>query len=560
MSLRKVHFVTILLGLSMLATGASGLVSEYILCTVSTYILGNSIVQFTIIIALMMMMMGVGGYVQKHITDKSLIEKFITLETVLAILCGFAPIVIYTAYGHLNEHFPLVQYFFVTAIGFLVGFEIPLVLRINENYSENLKVNVAWIFGLDYIGAFIGALFWLWLLKRLPLTEISFVVAGINFFVAVITFSYFMKLGLVKHRVKSGIMITIALVLLIAGFTQNRNWEIRSEQKLYEDKIVFAKTTHYQHLVMTHSPELDDYRLYINGNLQFSSYDEYIYHELLVHPVMEMAGRPKKVLVLGGGDGLALREILKYPEVELVTLVDLDPEMTKLSANNKVMRKLNKDSFHDAGLKVLEPSGLTSTGTRPVFIENEKEIRKKRQTIEEVEEVARVDIINLDADKFIGNINGQWDVIIIDFPDPNAIELAKLYSKEFYTKLQKILSPQGFFVVQSTSPYHAKEAYLCILRTINAAGWQTLPFHENVPSFGDWGYVMGWRWDMPKQLVEDKLNNISFHVKTRYLTPAVFERARIFGKDQLVAKHDEINTLMQPNILTYYEDESWKNF
>ena len=101
-----------------------------------------------------------------------------------------------------------------------------------------------------------------------------------------------------------------------------------ADNNLYADEVIFARDTRYQRIVLTQWK--DDVRLFLSSHLQFSSRDEYRYHEALVHPGLAALPGARRVLVLGGGDGLAVREILKYPDVETITLVDLDPEMTRL--------------------------------------------------------------------------------------------------------------------------------------------------------------------------------------------------------------------------------------
>ena len=546
---------TFLLASSMFFTGGCGLVVEYILSTVSTYILGNSIEQFSIIIALMMLMMGVAGYVQKFVSDERLIEKFIGVEICLALLSGFAPIAMYWSFGMMEDHFMLVQYFLVMSVGFLIGFEMPLVLRINQRYSKTLGTNIANIYSPDYIGGFIFTLVWVhFLLKSFPLTEISFLVAGINFLVAAITLFYFIKHNLISRKLRSVLLIVFTFLALFYGYSNNRVWNLNLEQKLYDYPIVFAETTRYQRLVITYNKALGEYRFFINGNLQFSSHDEEIYHEQLVHPVMSLVPDHQKVLVLGGGDGLALREILKYNDVKDVTLVDLDPGMVKACSSNPILTKLNNDAFRHAKVKVLNPSGILSEGRKKIYQDTGKIDSKKEEV---VQKIAYVDIINIDADKFIRSIKGKWNVIIIDFPDPNSIELVKLYSKEFFLKLRHVLAENGMFVMQVTSPYHAKEAFLCIKRTMEAAGFNTLPYHDNVPSFGDWGWILGWKKHISSKRVKRGIENMEFDVETRYLTPAVFRKALVFGKRRLESKHNDISTLMYPVLLYRYIDDSW---
>lgn len=540
----------------MFATGACGLVFEYILSTVSTYILGNSIEQFSITIALMLLMMGVAGYVQKFMSDRYLIEKFIFLETFLALLGGYAPIAIYASFGFVPDHFMVINYFFVMAIGFLIGFEIPLVLRINEKYSETLGTNIAGVVGPDYIGSFAGAIVWtFFLLKTFPLTEISFLVGGTNFFIAAITFMYFMKFGLVKYRVVCVILIVVSAALLAFGYNNNRDWNLNLEQKLYDSKIVFSKTTKYQRLVLTYDAPLNDYRFFINGNLQFSSVDEAIYHEHLVHPAFTLVQNPDRVLILGGGDGLALREVLKHPQVQNILLVDLDPDMVKVCSTNPILTRLNNHAFEGAKVIAKASDAVSGVGRTRVFQDTGK-VHPSGEP--ETQRIASVEIMNVDADRFLDQAPGQWDIVIIDFPDPSSVELAKLYSREFYRKLASAAAPGAMVVVQATSPYHARESYLCIRRTLESAGWRTLPYHDNVPSFGDWGWIMAWKNRDEGEIRKRIAATETFGVDTAYLTPDAFRAALSFGKGSLATSETRINTLMEPALLTYYLDESWK--
>jgi spermidine synthase len=342
---------------------------------------------------------------------------------------------------------------------------------------------------------------------------------------------------------------------LIAGYRYNRDWNMLLEQKLYDDPVVFTKTTRYQHLVMTRSRLLGEYRFYINGNLQFSSLDEERYHELLVHPAMSLVRDHKKILILGGGDGLALREALKYRDVREVLLVDLDPEMTGFCANDPTLRKLNHGAFDDARLTTIAGDGLTAGDSAPLFQETGE--LDGRTMLPATEKVATVRVMNIDADRFLSQVKGIWDVVFIDLPDPSTIELTKLYSDVFYKKVRRVLSSNGIIAVQATSPYHAKESFLCIKRTIEAAGLHALPYHENVPSFGDWGWFLAWKDGPSPEAIKRKAEGLVFNVSTRYLTPEGFRRALVFGKTLLHSENTDVNTLMFPVLLNYYLKESW---
>ncbi len=194
----------------------------------------------------------------------------------------------------------------------------------------------------------------------------------------------------------------------------------------------------------------DDLRLYINGNLQFSSRDEYRYHEALVHPALQALPWARRVLILGGGDGLALREVLRYPNIQNVTLVDLDPAMTQAFTRRAELAALNHGSLSDK----------------------------------------RVQVVNADAAIWLQNNADMFDAAIIDFPDPSSFALGKLYSVPFYGMVKKHIAAKGLIVVQSTSPFFAPHAYWTIDATLREVGFHTYPYHAYVPSFGEWGFVL----------------------------------------------------------------------
>jgi spermidine synthase len=550
------RFLPILLAFCMFSTGASGLVNEYVLATITTYILGNSIENFSMVIACMMLMMGVSGFVQNKMSDNNLLQKFIAVEVLMALLGGFAPLAIYAAFGYLEHNFQIVHYFFVLSVGFLIGFEIPLVMRIIEQHKIKLKTNLTIVYAMDYVGAFIGAVIWVkFLLKNFPLTEISFIVAGFNFIVATITILYFMKRGIIGNKIFQFSVLSVTAALLVFGYSQNRDISDLLEQRFYEDPIVYKETTRYQHIVITHNQALDDTRLYINGNTQFSSKDEKRYHDLLVHPLFSVAPDPEHVLILGGGDGLALREVNKYQYLKSVTLVDLDPGMVKMASTNARLVELNQRAFENAKIVTQQ------LNIEPLNHKTGIYLSEPYQKNEQPKWVASVDVYNVDADQFLRQKNNKkWDAVIIDLPDPSSIELSKLYSKQFYQALKRHLSPRAFVAIQSTSPFHAKPAYLAIGTTLEAAGFSVLPYRMNIPSFGDWGYYLAWTHSPSVEQVKTALKEVkNFSVDTQFITPEVLVASLAFGKGELAIEEPCVNTLMQPCLLHHYVDKSWIN-
>lgn len=545
---------TLVIGLVMFIMGGCGMAYEYTLSKLASDILGNSVQQWAIVIAVMLFCMGLGAEIQRYISDKKVVDILAFSQIALALLGGFGPLAMLHIFSAFPAHFILTQYALISAIGILVGFEIPLLTRINEQFSDDVKSNLARILKMDYIGALIGALVWVFLLFRyFSMVQTSLILSLTTLVSALLFITTFRKRS--RH---SGLVFGaagIVVVLVGLGFSFERDWTETAEQRLYRDRIIFSETSKYQHVVLTES-RAGTISCYINGHLQFNGLDEHIYHELLVHPAMSIAPRRDRVLILGGGDGLALREVLKYNDVEAVTLVDLDPVMTELAQGNEHFTRLNNDSLRNAKVQSIENLAIEATSDHlEIAISGRGALG---QVVEQ--SLPNVSVLNVDAAAFVAQAPGRYDVIIIDFPDPNSVELAKLYSQHFYGFLRSKLSADGIFVQQSTSPYHAKEAFLCIGRTITSAGFATIPFHDNVPSFGEWGWWIGGSDTFySKSRLKSSLAKIpDLTADTRYLTPETIRASLEFGKSQLETNQTEISTITHPRIYNYYL-EAWKH-
>ena len=566
---------SLILYLSLFFMASCGISYEYNFSKISSDLLGNSVRQWAIIIGLMMLFMGIGSDLQKYFNDKKLLDKFILFEILLGLIGGFGSIIMLYSFGSFRDHFILIQYLLIISVGLLIGLEIPLLSRINEKYTKSLKFNIGNVLKMDYIGSFAGALIWVFVLpKFFTLIEISFILGIVNVIVALGTLLYFNKD--IYHKKSLLILIFMSFFGISYGFIESDDWAFFSEQKLFQDKIVFSRTTPYQHIILTESKSSDIF-CYINGNLQFSSIDEFIYHEMLVHPAMLFSESKKRiqVLVLGGGDGLAVRELLKYKNVKDITLADLDPEMTKIASKNKYLTDLNKNSLINSKVMILKNNNLSELNNNKnndiskdsIFIPNQNHFKNRLNSF-----VTQVNIINIDAYKFIEEISGVYDVIIIDFPDPNSLELSKLYSKGFYQRIYSKLSKNGIVVQQSTSPYHAKEVFLTIGRTMKAGGLTMAPYHENIPTFGEWGFWIGGRnidFGNDNQLsLLDSLKNTDFNLsidnrlkkresQLRFLTSEVIKSSFIFAKDMLKTDNTSINTIVTDVIFEQYYN-AWK--
>ncbi len=495
-----------LLFLNVLIVATCGLIYELLAGTLASYVLGDSVTQFSLIIGIYLFAMGVGSWLSRFI-DKGLARRFVDVELAVAVLGGFSAPLLFLTFSRVN-YFYAVLYFVVFAIGVFVGLEIPLLLRILKDEIE-FKELVSRVLAFDYIGALVASiLFPVLFVPRLGLIRTSLIFGMLNAGVAL--WGTWMLRPLIKGRIVGlRVKAVVVLALLLIAFVNANRITSLAEDEMFADEIVYTKDTPYQRIVITRGRA--GFQLFLNGNLQFSSTDEYRYHEALVHPAMLLAGNPRRVLVLGGGDGLALREILKYPSVERVTLVDLDPEMTKLSIRFPLLAKLNQQSFNDP----------------------------------------RVQVVNADAFIWVEETTEPaYDAAIVDFPDPNTFALGKLYTTRFYRLLRTRLSENAPVAVQSTSPMFARNSYWCIIRTLEAAGFFVRPYYTAVPSFGLWGYALARTsaFEVPKNPPPG----------LKFLDDQTLSAMFTLSKD-IEPVPVEINRLDNQALVRYYEGE-WKRF
>src|ERR1700687_4879258 len=441
----------ILVFISVLLVAACGLIYELVAGTLASYLFGDSVFQFSTIIGTYLFAMGIGSALSRYI-NRGLANRFVWIEILLGVIGGFSSALLMLAFAF-TQGFELILYALVVVMGVLVGLEIPLLMRIIRHRFHFRDV-IAHVLTFDYLGALAASLlFPIILVPRLGLIRSAMLFGLINAGVAL--WSTFLFANQLSETRGVRVACLVVLLGLGAGLSQAKRITVAAEDNIYADEIIFARDSHYQHLVLTRFK--DDLRLFLNSHLQFSSRDEYRYHESLVPPGLAAVPAPRSVLVLGGGDGLALREILRYPQIERITLVDLDPEVTKLFSTNPMLTQLNQKS-------------LLST---------------------------RLHIINADAFPWVDSNTDSFDFVVIDFPDPTNYSLGKLYTTAFYRAASRHLSAQGLMVVQSTSPMFARDSFWCIAETLKQAGLQTYPYHVYVPSFGEWGFVLAGTHEYP---------------------------------------------------------------
>ena len=501
----------ILLLVSVFVVAASGLVYELIAGAISSYLLGDAVTQFSLVIGLFLSAMGVGSYLVQFV-KKDLLELFVKLELWVALVGGISSLIIFATSAFLHQAFLPVFYCLCFCIGALVGAEIPLLIRILKE-DEQVEKALSNVLALDYIGALAGAIVFPFIvLPWIGISRASVVFGVLNLVVAWVGLQMLPKPRISHLR---PLFLGVSLILGTAFFTSNELVYF-FEDILYQDKIIYAKDTKYQRIVITRWK--NDIRLYLNGHIQFSSVDEFRYHESLVHPAMSaMIEPPKEILVLGGGDGLVVRELLKYDSVEQIDLIDIDPTITELATDRPELRYLNQDSLLSE----------------------------------------KLNIYHQDAMMFLQETEQFYDFVVIDLPDPNTEALSKLYSTSFYTLVYRRLSHDGMMVTQSTSPFFAKKAYWCIASTVEnafseqVAGGLMYPYHVNVPSFGEWGFVMG-----AKRKID--WSKVEVSVPTQFLTTDRLQSLFVFGKD-IERIEVKPNLLLNPSLYRHYR-EGWQHF
>jgi spermidine synthase len=498
-----------LLYVNVLLLATCGLIYELLAGTLGSYLLGDSVTQFSLVIGLYLSAMGVGAWLSRFI-EGNLARRFIEIELLVALVGGVSSPALYFAFANMR-HFQVVLLGFVFAIGTLVGLELPLLMRLMQSQVA-FKDLVSRALSFDYAGALAASLlFPLVLVPELGLVRTSLLVGLGNASVALWgTWLFHSQLPRVAGlRARS--LLVMALLLGGVGFASQLT--TLAENQVYADEIVLARTSRYQRIVVTQSRT--GFQLFLNGNLQFTAADEYRYHEALVHPALAAAAAggapPERVLILGGGDGLALREVLAHRSVQAVTLVDLDPAMTELGQHFAPLAALNRYAFEDP----------------------------------------RVRVVNEDAMIWLESAPRDWDAAIVDFPDPNSFALGKLFTRRFFQLLAQHLSQSAAISVQATSPLFARRSYWCIVETLRAAGFVVQPYHVAVPSFGEWGFALArqQQFAIPEALPD---------VPLRFLNGPALASMFQFSADMAPVEVD-INRLDNQRLVRYYESE-WRHW
>lgn len=486
---------------SVFVIAACGLLYELAAGALASYLLGDSVLQFSTIIGTYLFAMGIGSWLSRYFEDQ-LPAHFLRVELMVALVGGALPAVLFLANAYAPGAFRFLLYGMVMVVGMLVGLEIPLVMRILKR-NASLKDLVSKVLTFDYLGALAVSLaFPIVLVPKLGLVRTGLLFGFMNAAIAV------WALVLFKHELRNlrahAWACALVLLALGGGIVGADQLTKLADDHFYQDRIVLSSSSPYQRIVVTQGRQ--GARLYLNGNLQFAQSDEYRYHEALVHPAMAAHGAPKKIAVLGGGDGMAVREVLKYASVQAVTLVELDPAMTDLFRSNAMMTALNGNALNDP----------------------------------------RVSIVNTDAFRWLQETAEMFDVIVVDFPDPTNFAIGKLFTNSFYSLLDKRLAASGYAVIQTTSPLIARQSFWTVVQTVESIGLTTKPYHAHVPSFGEWGFVLASHrpWREPETLPEGM----------RFLTLPTLRQMFDFPVD-MARVPTEVNRLSNQVLVNTYERE-----
>jgi len=543
--------VTLILITGILA--GCGLIYEYLLSHYAARVLGAVESVIYTIISLMIVSMGVGSFLSSRIKDP--FSGVVILELIMA-LAGSAAILICSGlmvgtyvlpqvltetlnlpaglpidgglFRGLDEVAQLSPYVMACILGLLIGMEIPLIARVREIlHSQHIENNIGTIYGADYIGAGVGAIIWVgWMLSVDPALS-GALTAMVNLAVGLLFICKFYQR--VRHR---EVLLALHGLFFVIAFTvagQGPSWQATAENLMYSDRVIYQHDTQFQRLVVTRRERGRDglpvLTFHLNGRVQFANDDEEIYHSMLVNPAMMASARQDNILIIGGGDGLALRDVLTW-NPKFVMLLDLDEELVEffthpnVSNDNTAFIKMNNGSFSDP--RVQTRFGDAWLGVDTLITEGRR-----------------------------------FDVIIVDLPDPNHPDLNKLYSTGFYKKLRNVLTGDGAMVVQSTSPYHAKRTFLSVGKTIEASGFsQVDQYHANVPSFGEWGWTIGVpHGASPKT----RIKNFKGHLPESWATPEMIEASFVFGRNFFANKQPIKINWTRSNTIYQYHLQDWNS-
>ncbi|WP_318208081.1 polyamine aminopropyltransferase [Streptomyces sp. SJL17-1] len=493
---------------------ACGLVYELELVALASYLIGDSVTQASVVLSVMVFAMGVGSLLAKALRCRAAVG-FGLVEAGLALVGGTSAMVLYAAFAWFGEsRYVLVA--FSLAIGVLIGAEIPLLMSLIQRgdrsgrsgrkaslgEQDDAAGTVADLFAADYVGALVGGLaFPFLLLPWLGQLTGALVTGAVNTVAGGGLVLWVFRRDLTSRSRALLVAVNVAVLAVLATATVLvDDFEQAARRAVYGERVRVAVHTELQEVVVTGGPEGPP-DLFLDGRLRVAGEDEHRYHEALVHPAMN--GAHARVLIVGGGDGMAAREALRYPGVRSVTVVELDPGVVRLARTDPALAALNAQAFRDPRVRVVHADAF-------------RWLRGLRGATERLQE--------------------RYDVVISDLPDPGITPSTKLYAQEFYGLVAQVLTPAGRFAVHAGSVTDRPRTYWTVDATLRAAGFATRPYSASgrPPGFaagpdradraagtgrgpGDWGFllavpgsrppVLGLAPDVPRlrSLAEDTL-------------------------------------------------------
>lgn len=499
---------------SVAACAACGLIYELALLTLATTVQGGGIVATSLVVAGYVAALGLGALLAKPFVERAA-SSFIAVEATLGLVGGVSATALYVTFTTLGSDMASLFTLVVAtaAIGMLVGAEVPLLMSLLQTGRRTGSAEAGRVLAdlnaADYLGALVGGLLWPFLLlPSFGMQQAAAITGLVNVAAAAVLLVLALRGLLTRTRaVVAGLSLAVVAALLgtlLVALDDVTEW---SRAKLYPDPVLSHTQSAYQEIVVTRARYngRTDRRLYLDGTLQYSSLDEYRYTEALVQPAM--ANRPGEVLVLGGGDGLAARDLLAVPGVRRVVQVELDPAVLEIART---------ELLPDNGGSLDDP---------------------------------RVEVVVDDAFAWLrrggdGAVPpGGFGAVLVDLPDPRNAALTRLYSEEFYALVRGVTGEDGLMVVQSGSPYSTPRQFWRTVATVGSAGWGTTPYHVHVPTFGDWGFVLASAdGDAPDLRLRPDVGGL------RFLDPGTLEAAGRFGRD-VAPMRLEPSTLDRPRIL-----------
>lgn len=489
------------------ACAACGIVYELALLTLSTSLHGGGIVAMSLIVAGYVAALGAGALLVKPLLRHAAVT-FIAVETALAIAGGLSAAALYVAFAFLGGSLWVLA-IGTAVIGCLVGAEVPLLMTLLQRdrltgATDTGRV-LANLNAADYLGALVGGLVWPFLLlPHLGMIRGAAATGIINLAAAAVVAVFLLRAAITTRQLVTALtVLTVALAVLVTLLVRADGIQTSTRQRLYADPIIAFERSAYQEIVVTRRG--DDTRLYLDGGLQFSTRDEYRYTESLVYPALGDGAR--SALILGGGDGLAARELLRDNRIDTIVQVELDPAV--VAVGRTTLRGANAGALDDP----------------------------------------RVDVAIADAMTWLRDVppdlvpRGGFDAVIVDLPDPDTPVLGRLYSTEFYALVTRVLAVDGLMAVQAGSAFSTPTAYWRTVSTVRSAGFAATPYHVHVPTFGDWGFVLARRGPTPPtpRVAPDA-------PPLRFLDQRVLDAATVFGGDNR-PQTLEPSTLDHPRIV-----------